>query len=85
MWKATVVAEANPLIVLVVARVCLISRIAESFAGTTVVVAKGTSSRRRVYVALVPAELTTTIVLTIAVVEDGTVYRVVEEVAAAPL
>jgi hypothetical protein len=80
-----VIADAKPLIVFAVARVCLISRIAESFAGTVVVVAKGTSSKRRVYVAEVAAEFVITIVLTTAVVEDGTVYRVAEEVAAAPL
>ena len=73
MWKATVIAEANPLTVFPVASACFISRIAESFAGTTTVVERGTSSRRRVYVAFVAAELTTTIVFTTAVVADGTV------------
>jgi hypothetical protein len=85
MWKLIVVADANPLIVFVAASTCFISIIVESYAPTVTVVAIETSSRSNVNVPDVPAVLVTTIFVTTAVVADGTVYRVVLDVAAAVL
>jgi len=85
MWKLIVVAEANPLIVFVVASTCFISIIVESYAPTVTVVAIDTSSSSKLNVPAEPAVLVTTMLVTTVVVDAGTVYRVVLDVAAAPL
>ncbi len=84
MWKLTVVADANPLIVFAVASTCFKSMTVESRAPTVTVVPIDTSSRSNVNVAAVDAVLVTTMLLTTVVVDDGTVYSVVLDVAAAP-
>jgi IMP cyclohydrolase len=84
MWKLTVVADARPLIVFAVASTCFKSMTVESRAPTVTVVPIDTSSRSNVNVAAVDAVLVTTMLLTTVVVDDGTVYRVVLDVAAAP-
>jgi hypothetical protein len=84
MWKLTVVADAKPLIVFVVARTCFKSIIVESYAPTVTVVAIDTSSSSKVNVADVAAVLVTTILVTTVVVDAGTVYKVALDVAAAP-
>jgi hypothetical protein len=86
MWKLIVVAEAPPLIVLVVARTCLISSTTESFAPTDTASASNTSLRETVKVPADEAVLATTRFVTTAVVAEGTVYKVVlVVVVAAPL
>jgi hypothetical protein len=57
----------------------------ESYAPTVTVVAIETSSRSKLNVPDVPAVLVTTMLVTTVVVDAGTVYRVVLDVAAAPL
>ena len=84
MWKLIVIADANPLIVFVVASTCFKSIIVESKAPTETVVAIDTSSRSKLNVPAVPVVLVTTMLVTTVVVDAGTVYRVVLDVAAAP-
>jgi hypothetical protein len=84
MWKLTVVAEAKPLIVLVVARTCLRSIIVVSNPPTVTVVPIDTSSNNKVNVASLVTVLVTAMLVTTVVVDAGTVYRVVLDVAAAP-
>jgi hypothetical protein len=84
MWKLTVVAEAKPLIVLVVARTCLRSIIVVSSAPTATVYAIDTSSNNIVNDAAASAVFVTAMLVTTVVVDAGTVYRVVLDVAAAP-
>jgi hypothetical protein len=62
---------------------CLTSNTVESFAPTAVVTANGTSARVSVKVPAVPAELVTTMLVTTAVVLEGTVYKVVVVVVVA--
>jgi hypothetical protein len=83
MWKLIVVADAPPLMVLPVASTCFIGIIVESVAATVTVVAIDKSSNAIVKVPALPAVFTTMISVTIAVVEDGTVYRVVVVVVVA--
>lgn len=85
MWKLTVVAEASPVIVFVVARTCLREMLIESFAETGTAVAIDTPSSAKVKVAPEAAVLTTSISVTTVVVDAGTVYSVVLDVDAAPL
>jgi len=85
MWKLTVIADAKPLMVFVVASTCFKSIIVESLAPTVTVVAIDTSSRSKLNVAAVAVVLVTTILLTTVVVDAGTVYSIVLDVAAAPL
>jgi hypothetical protein len=85
MWKLTVVAEARPAIIFVVVRTCFIGILSESFAEIGTVVAIDTPSSVNVNVAADAAVLTTSISVTTVVVDAGTVYRVVLDVAAAPL
>jgi hypothetical protein len=84
MWKLTVTADANPAIILVVARTCFKSIVIESFAGIAVVVAIETPSKVSVNVAAVAAVFVTKMLVITVVVDEGTVYRVVLDVAAAP-
>jgi hypothetical protein len=83
MWKLIVVADARPVIVFVVASTCFKSMYTEELAAIAVVVCNATPSRERLNVPAVPAVLVTTIFVITAVVEEGTVYRVVLDVAAA--
>jgi hypothetical protein len=85
MWKLTVIADAKPVIVFVVANTCFNGITVESLAATITVVAIETPSSAIVKVAWVAAVLVTTISVITAVVADGTVYRVVLDVAAAAL
>jgi hypothetical protein len=84
-----VVADAKPVIVLGVefaSNTCLISRTVESYEPTVTVCAILTESSESVKVAEVPAVLDTIMLVTIVVVDVfGTVYKVVDEVEAAPL
>jgi hypothetical protein len=85
MWKLIVVAEAPPLMVLVVARTCLMSRTIESFAGTETVSANKTSLKDIVKVPAAAFVLVTTMLVTTAVVAEGVVYKTVAVfVVAAP-
>ena len=77
MWKLIDVAEAPPLIVWAALSTCLTSSTVESFAPTAVVTANGTSARLSVKVPADPAVLVTTMLVTTAVVLEGTVYKVV--------
>lgn len=83
------VAEAKVLIVLPSERICLISKITESFPGTVVAVAIETSLNKIVKVAAALAVFATRILLTNVVVGlgvvVGTVYTVEALVVAAPL
>jgi hypothetical protein len=86
MWKFTVVADAPPVIVWVAVRTCLRSITVESIAPTVTVVARFVPARPIVKLALLPAVFVTTMLVTTAVVLDGTVYKVVlVVVVAAPL
>jgi hypothetical protein len=85
MWKLTVVADARPAIILVVASTCLREITVESFAGMATVVAILTLSSVSEKVAADAAVLVTTISVITVVVDAGTVYSVVLDVAAAPL
>lgn len=85
MWKLIVVALALPFIVFGVAKTCFKEMLIESFAAIDTVVAKDTSSNNNVNVPELAAVLVITMSVTTVVVRLGTVYRVVEEVAAAPL
>jgi nitrate/nitrite transporter NarK len=78
-----VVAEAPPLIVLLAARTCLISRIVESLAPIATASASKTSLRERVKVPALAAVLVTTMLVTTVEVAEGTVYKVVEVVVVA--
>jgi hypothetical protein len=78
-----VVAEAPPVIVSVAVRVCFISITTESSAPTATVVAKLVLPRPKVKVPLELSVLVTTMLVTTAVVAEGTVYRVVEVVVVA--
>jgi len=84
MWKLTVIAEASPAIIFVAARTCLSDILIESFAAIATVVAIATPSKVRVNVAADAAVFVITISVTTVVVDAGTVYRVVLDVAAAP-
>jgi hypothetical protein len=77
-----VVAEAKPLIVLVVARTCFKSMYTVEFAAIAVVVCKSTSSSNRVNVPADEAVLATAMLVITVVVDDGTVYSVALDVAA---
>jgi hypothetical protein len=81
----TVVAEAKPVIVLVVASTCFRSKNAEEFALIDVDESNTTPSRLMVNVCVEAEVLATTILLITVVVEAGTVYRVVLVNAAAVL
>ena len=85
MWKVTVVAEANPAITFVVARTCFRSKNAEEFAAMVAPEITATPSIVIVNVAEDAAVFATTILETTAVVAEGTVYSVVDDVAAAVL
>ena len=89
MWKFTVVAEANPTIILGVAFAgitCFISRLRVSFAAITTSLAIWMPSIDISNVADVAAVLATKILVTIVVVDvDGTVYSVALDVDAAVL
>ena len=85
MWKFTVTAEAKPAITLVVARTCFRSKNAEEFAARDAPEITATPSIVMVNVAADAAVLATTIFVTTAVVDDGTVYSVADDVAAAVL
>jgi hypothetical protein len=73
MWKLIEVALAPPLIVFVVAKTCLMSKVKIPFAGTTTADAKATSSKDKVKVPSVAAVFVTMTLVIIVVVEDGTV------------
>jgi hypothetical protein len=79
----TDVADARPAIILVVASTCLRLRETESFAGTAAVVAIETPSRVRVNVCADADVFATRISVITVVVDAGTVYSVVDDVAAA--
>jgi hypothetical protein len=83
MWNLTVVADARPAIIFVVATTCFKSNAAVELAAIAASLNRSTESSVIVNVAAVAAELVTTILVTTAVVDDGTVYRVVLDVAAA--
>jgi len=83
MWNDTVTADAKPAIILVVARTCFISNIAVELAAIATVLNRSTPSKVIVNVAAVAAELVTTMLLITVVVDDGTVYSVALDVAAA--
>lgn len=83
MWKLTVVADASPAIIFVVASTCFRLKDTESFAGTAAPDAIATPSKVRVNVAADAAVFAITISVMTVVVDAGTVYRVVLDVAAA--
>jgi hypothetical protein len=85
MWNLTVVADAKPVIVLVVARACFRSKKTEALPSTAAEERSSTPSSKILNVAAVDDALSTTILVTIVVVLDGTVYSVVLDVAAAVL
>jgi hypothetical protein len=86
MWKLIVIAEAPPLRVVPVVKTCLMSSTIESFAAIEIASDKRTLSSDRVNVPALAAVLVTTMLVTTAVVADGTVYKVVlVVVVAAPL
>jgi hypothetical protein len=85
MWKLTEVAEASPVIVCVVASTCFRSIYTVVFAAIAVVVCNATALSASVNVAAVPAVFVTAIFETTVVVDEGTVYSVVLDVAAAVL
>jgi hypothetical protein len=85
MWKLTVTADAKPAIILVVARTCLRSKNADEFAARDAPEITATPSSVIVKVAADAAVLATTMLVTTAVVSDGTVYSVADDVAAAVL
>jgi hypothetical protein len=69
---------------LVAARTCLVSRYALLFPGTDEEVCNATPSRFRVNVKELALVFVTIMLVTTAVVPDGTVYSVVFDVDAAP-
>ena len=77
------VADAKPVIVWVAASTCLRSIAVMLLAGTDTADAIATPLSASVNVPAVPAVLVTTMLLTTVVVAEGTVYRVVLDVAAA--
>jgi hypothetical protein len=83
MWKLTVVAEARPVIVWVAESVCLRSKNAVVLAPIATPERSAVPLRLSVNVPAVAAVFVTAMLVTIAVVADGTVYRVVLDVAAA--
>ena len=85
MWKFTVVADAKPAIILVVARTCFKSKYALEFAAIVDPDCIATPSSVIVNVADDDAVFVTTMFETTVVVDDGTVYSVADEVAAAVL
>ena len=85
MWKFTVTADAKPVISLVVARTCFKSKYALELAAIEDAACSTTPSSEIVKVAAVAAVFVTTIFEITAVVDAGTVYSVVDEVAAAVL
>jgi hypothetical protein len=78
-----VVADARPVIVWAAVRTCLRSNIAVVLAAIAVVVNSDTPFRPSVNVPADAAVLVTTMLLTTVVVAEGTVYKVVLDVAAA--
>jgi hypothetical protein len=85
MWKLIVVAEAPPVIVCVVSKLCLMSITVESFPPTAIAVARATPFIARVKVPALTAVLDTTMLVITAVVDAGTVYKTVPVlVVAAP-
>jgi hypothetical protein len=85
MWCVTVTAEAKPVITFVVVTTCFISITTVELAAIAVVVKRATPSITRVKVAAEDAVLVIAMLVIIAVVEAGTVYKVALEVANAPL
>jgi hypothetical protein len=85
MWNLTVVADARPAIIFVVARTCFKSNAAVELAAIAASLNRSTESTVIVNVAAVAAELVTTMLLITVVVDAGTVYSVVLDVAAAVL
>ena len=85
MWKFTVTAEAKPAIILVVASTCFRSKNADELAAIDAPEMTATPSIVIVNVAADAAVLATTILVTTVVVDAGTVYSVVDDVAAAVL
>jgi hypothetical protein len=85
MWKSTDVDEARPLIVLVVGSTCFTSTTVEEFAATETEPSKSMSSSNNDAVVADAVGLHITMFVTIVVVADGVVYRVVLLAEAAPL
>ena len=90
MWNDTVIADAPPVIVLVVSNICRISRQIVELAAMAVVVCNAVLEPAvpipSVKVAAVAAVLVMIMLVTAVLVEAGTVYRtVVVVVVAAPL
>jgi hypothetical protein len=85
MWKLTEVAEASPVIVCVVASTCFRSIYTVEFAAIAVVVCNATALSASVNVCADPDVFVTAIFETTVVVDEGTVYSVVLDVAAAVL
>jgi hypothetical protein len=83
MWKLIDVADAPPVITLVVASTCFRSMYAVELAAIGAVVCNAVPARPIVNVPAVPAVLVIAILVTIVVVEEGTVYRVVPTVVVA--
>jgi len=79
----TAVLDAPPLMVFAAARTCLISNVAIELAAIDTVVANATSSKDKVNVYADEPVLDTTMFVIIAVVDAGTVYRVVDVVVVA--
>ena len=73
MWNVTDVLDAPPVIVLVAARTCFMSKIATVLAAIATVVANDVPARPSVNVALLDDVFDTTTFVTTVVVEDGTV------------
>jgi hypothetical protein len=85
MWKLTDVADAKPAIIFVVARTCFKSKYALELAASEDAACNTTPSSVMVNVCADAEVFVTTIFEITAVVDDGTVYSVVDEVAAAVL
>lgn len=85
MWKLTVVAEANPAIICVVVSTCFKSIYTVEFAAIAVVVCNATELSVSVNVCADADVFVTAMFETTVVVEEGTVYSVVLDVAAAVL
>jgi hypothetical protein len=85
MWKLTEVAEASPVIVCVVVSTCFRSIYTVEFAAIAVVVCNATALSASVNVCADPDVFVTAIFETTVVVDEGTVYSVVLDVAAAVL
>jgi hypothetical protein len=85
MWKLIVVAEAPPVIVCVVSKLCLMSITVESFPPTAIDVARAIPPKASVKVPALAEVLETTMLVTTVVVDEGTVYKTVAVlVVAAP-